>query len=178
VVTRTAQDRDLRLQGHYAGFATRALAFVFDVVAVVISYDVLVRAAEFLVSTMTGTTFLITKYPVASWLVMIVWIAVYAISPVASGGRTLGMAIAGLRVVRSDGSPARNREATLRLLALPLCFLTLGVGFLLIVIRRDRRSLNDLIGGTAVVYGWDAHAARLRLLAQNAMEGDQDLVES
>jgi hypothetical protein len=39
----TAPDRDLRLQGHYAGLATRTTAFVFDVFAIVISYVVLVR---------------------------------------------------------------------------------------------------------------------------------------
>jgi uncharacterized RDD family membrane protein YckC len=91
---------------------------------------------------------------------------------VAAGGRTFGMAVAGLRVVRPDGSPVGGREALVRVLALPLSFLTLGIGFLLIVFRHDRRALQDLIGGTAVVYGWDARAARLRFLVRGSSEGD------
>ena len=32
--------------------------------------------------------------------------------------------------------------------------------------QRDRRALNDFIAGTAVVYDWDARAARLRWIAR------------
>jgi hypothetical protein len=45
-------------------------------------------------------------------------------------------------------------------------FLTLGIGFLGIVYQRERRALNDFIAGTAVVYDWDARAARLRWIAR------------
>ena len=62
-----------------------------------------------------------------------IWALFYCIYPVAATGRTLGMAIAGLRVVRSDGGPVSWHGAVVRVLALPLSFLTLGVGFLLIV---------------------------------------------
>jgi uncharacterized RDD family membrane protein YckC len=62
--------------------------------------------------------------------------------------------------------PVGNREAVVRLLALPLSFLTLGIGFLLILFRRDGRALHDLVGRTSVVYGWDARAARLRFLVR------------
>jgi hypothetical protein len=34
------------------------------------------------------------------------------------------------------------------------------------VYQRDRRALNDYIAGTAVVYDWDARAARLRWIAR------------
>jgi uncharacterized RDD family membrane protein YckC len=78
--------------------------------------------------------------------------------------------VAGLRVVRANGSPVRGHQAVLRVLALPLSFVTLGIGFLLIVLRRDHRALQDLVGGTAVVYGWDARAARLRFLARGATD--------
>jgi len=35
-------------------------------------------------------------------------------------------------------------------------------------VQRERRALHDLIAGTAVVYAWDARAARLRFLARQA----------
>jgi uncharacterized RDD family membrane protein YckC len=53
-----------------------------------------------------------------------------------------------------------------RTLAFPLSFLLLGLGFAGILLGRDRRALHDSIAGTAVVYAWDARAARLRFLAR------------
>jgi hypothetical protein len=55
-----------------------------------------------------------------------------------------------------------------RSLTFPLGFLTLGLGFLGILVQREHRALYDLIAGTAVVYAWDARAARLRFLARQA----------
>ena len=56
----------------------------------------------------------------------------------------------------------------MRSLTFPLGFLTLGLGFLGILVQREHRALYDLIAGTAVVYAWDAQAARLRFLARQA----------
>ena len=92
------------------------------------------------------------------------WAFVYFAYPLAASGRTLGMAIVGVRAVRADGSDINGTHAVVRVLALPLSFLLFGLGFLLIVLRRDRRALHDLIASTAVVYAWDARAARLRFL--------------
>jgi uncharacterized RDD family membrane protein YckC len=159
-------ERDVGLQGHYAGIATRSAAFVIDLVAIIITYDVLASAIEFVVSRLRGQAWQISDLPVVFGLFLGLWALLYCSYPVAAGGRTLGMAIAGLRVVRSDGRRVGWRGALLRVLALPLSFLTLGIGFLLILIRPDRRALQDLIGGTAVVYAWDARTARLRFLAR------------
>ena len=60
----------------------------------------------------------------------------------------------------------RPRQAILRTLGLAVTLLTLGIGFLGIVYQRERRALDDFIAGTAVVYDWDARAARLRFLAK------------
>jgi uncharacterized RDD family membrane protein YckC len=165
-----APDRDVGLQGRPAGIFTRFVAFVIDLLAIAFVYVVFVRAAEFLVTTLSGKPWQISDVPVASWLVLILWAIFYCVYPVAAGGRTMGMAVTGLRVVRPDGSAVGGREAFVRLLALPLSFLTFGIGFLLILRRHDSRALQDLIGGTAVVYGWDARAARLRFLASGESE--------
>jgi uncharacterized RDD family membrane protein YckC len=52
--------------------------------------------------------------------------------------------------------------------AVTVSFLLFGLGFVGIVVQRERRALYDLIAGTAVVYAWDARAARLRFLAREA----------
>lgn len=45
---------------------------------------------------------------------------------------------------------------------------TFGMALLGILVQREHRALHDLIAGTAVVYAWDARAARLRWLARQA----------
>ena len=58
-----------------------------------------------------------------------------------------------------------------RTLAFPLSFLLLGLGLTGILFQRDRRALHDVIAGTAVVYAWDARAARLRFLDRRLPSG-------
>jgi hypothetical protein len=77
------------------------------------------------------------------------------------------MAILGLQVVNVEGGPITSRQAVRRTIGLWLTLLTLGIGFLGIVFQRERRALDDFIAGTAVVYDWDARAARLRWIARN-----------
>ena len=83
-----------------------------------------------------------------------------------ASGRTAGMALFGVRVVQDDGTDARGRRAVVRTLALPLSFLFLGLGFVGILLGGQRRALHGVIAGTAVIYSWDARAARLRYLSR------------
>jgi uncharacterized RDD family membrane protein YckC len=165
-----APERDISLQGHHAGICTRFVGFVFDLIAVLVLYALFTRVVEILVSTLRGSPWETSEVPILSWALLIAWGIFFCAYPVAAGGRTFGMAVAGLRVVRPDGTPVNGRQAVVRVLALPLSFLTLGIGFLLILFRRDGRALQDLIGGTSVVYAWDARAARLRFLARSAAD--------
>jgi uncharacterized RDD family membrane protein YckC len=162
---RVRPNRDLSLQGHYAGLATRLAAFTIDLAVVLVLFNLLGSTVQYLVSTLSGSTWEISDLRFGGGLSLGILAFLYCTYPVAAGGRTLGMAVAGLRVVRPDGSPVGWTQAVIRILALPLSFLTLGFGFLLIVLRQDHRALQDLIGGTAVVYAWDARAARWRFLA-------------
>jgi uncharacterized RDD family membrane protein YckC len=86
----------------------------------------------------------------------------------AASGKTFGMAVLGIRMVRTDGAASEPWRAALRALVFPLSFLVFGLGFLGILAQREHRALHDLIAGTAVVYAWDARAARLRFLAREA----------
>lgn len=81
------------------------------------------------------------------------------------------MAVLGVRVVRADGTPLEPRQGVVRALVFPLSFLFCGLGFLGIIVQREHRALHDLIAGTAVIYSWDARAARLRFLAREAEVG-------
>jgi uncharacterized RDD family membrane protein YckC len=160
-------DRDLNLQGHYAGIATRLAAFAIDLVTILVLFDVLGSVVQYVVSTFSGSTWKVSNLPLGGGLFLGILAFLYCTYPVAAGGRTFGMAVAGLRVVKPDGSRVGWSQAVIRILALPLSFLTLGFGFVLILLRQDHRALQDLIGGTVVVYAWDARAARWRFLAES-----------
>ena len=52
------------------------------------------------------------------------------------------------------------------MLALSLSFLFVGPGFVGILLCDQCRVLHDVIAGTAVIYSWDARAARLRFVSR------------
>jgi uncharacterized RDD family membrane protein YckC len=153
-------------QGHYAGGVSRLLAFAADVGASWGIFTVVAAAIAFAIQLITGRTYHLAKYQLVSVSLLVVWEFVYFAYQWSLGGRTIGMAVLGIRVVRTDGTPIGVREAVVRTLTLPLSFLFLGVGFVGILVSRDRHALHDRFAGTAVVYSWDARAARLRWLAR------------
>jgi len=95
-----------------------------------------------------------------------VWAFIYFAYCWGASGRTAGMALFGVPVVRDDGSDASGRRAVVRTLAFPLSFLFLGLGFAGILLGDRRRALHDVIAGTAVIYSWEARAAWLRFLSR------------
>jgi uncharacterized RDD family membrane protein YckC len=154
-------------QGNYAGAVSRLVAFVADVAIAWGLYllgGVLIDVAVRVVS---GHSFSLTNERSATSVVWLVWTFLYFSYQWAVSGKTLGMAIFGLQVVTKQGGPISNRQAFMRTIGLGLCLLTLGIAFLGIIYQRERRALNDFMAGTAVVYDWDARAARLRWMARH-----------
>jgi uncharacterized RDD family membrane protein YckC len=153
-------------QGHYAGGVTRLVAFAADVGAAWGLFTLGAAAISFAVQLVTGHHPNIKSYQLATLLIAIAWLFLYFAYQWALSGRTIGMALLGIRVVGADGAPIGVKQAVLRTLTLPLSFLFFGLGFLGILADRNRRALHDHLAGTAVVYSWDARAARLRWLAK------------
>ncbi len=67
------------------------------------------------------------------------------------GGQTLGMRAWRLRVVRRDGSPLSWGDALKRHLAALLSCLTLGLGFLWILVDPDRLAWHDRLSATKLI---------------------------
>jgi uncharacterized RDD family membrane protein YckC len=153
-------------QGHYAGAVSRLVAFAADVGASWGLFTLGAAALSFSIQLVSGTKFSLTNYQIASLVAAVVWEFIYFAYQWSLSGKTIGMAVLGIRVVRTDGSPIGPRQAVIRTLTLPLSFLLLGLGFLGILTNRNRHALHDRLAGTAVVYSWDARAARLRWLAK------------
>lgn len=157
-------------QGHYAGGVTRLLAFAADIGISWGLFTLGAAALTFFVQLVTGQTFKLTQHQGVSAVALAVWYFVYFAYQWALGGRTIGMAILGIQVVTTAGHPIGVKKAVVRTLALPLSFLLFGLGLVGILLNRDRHALHDRLAGTAVVYSWDARAARLRWLARRPGE--------
>jgi uncharacterized RDD family membrane protein YckC len=158
--------------GHYAGPFSRLAAYALDAVLVSALYSVVTAAVvwilELIVSRNVDASDLGTA---ASATLLTLWSFLYFAVPWAISGRTPGMLVLGLRVVRRDGSPLDPGHAFLRALVLPLSFIPLGLGLIGVLVGREHRALHDVLARTTVVYAWDAQRARLRGLARARASG-------
>jgi len=155
------------LHGHYAGGASRLAAWIIDLAAASGAFTVALAVVSYGVSVITGQS---VSYSRSNWIVAtiyVLWLFVYFAYPWALSGKSLGMAVIGIRVVAKDGTHAGWKRAVVRTLALPLSFI-LFLGLVPILLQKQNRALHDFIAGTAVVYAWDARAARIRFLAREA----------
>ena len=76
---------------------------------------------------------------------------VYYTGAIAIWSTTLGKRPFGLYVVRTDGSRLSAARALARYLAYFLSAFTLGIGFILVGLRQDKRGLHDLVCDTVVI---------------------------
>ncbi|HJZ01722.1 MAG TPA: RDD family protein [Streptosporangiaceae bacterium] len=154
------------LRGDYAGFASRFIAFVFDSAISIGIFMLVLSAASYAASVLTGSSIHWNRGDLWVVLAFFGWEFFYYAYFWTASGKTPGMTLLGVQVVGQDGSNVGTRRGLVRTLAFPLSFLLLGLGFAGILLGRDRRALHDSIAGTEVVYAWDARAARLRFLAR------------
>jgi uncharacterized RDD family membrane protein YckC len=167
----TATERAVQVQGRAAGSVSRFLAFLIDQFAIGVLFGIVTLLFQTAIRVVIDASFTIDDARVPIVVLYALWAFFYTAVSLAAAGRTIGKAILGLMVKRANGTMLGGRRATIRTLVFPLSFLLLGIGFLIGLVRRDRRELHDLIAGTSVVYAWDAQAARMRA---DALE--QDLV--
>ena len=158
-------------QGHYAGSVSRFLAFVLDAVVSTGLFALGLAATSLVVQVVTGHSVSWSRTNIVVAIIFVAWEFFYFGYSWAASGKTFGMYVLGIRVVRADGATAEPWRGILRALVFPLSFLLLGLGFAGILVQREHQALHDLIAGTAVIYAWDARAARLRFLARESEAG-------
>ena len=78
---------------------------------------------------------------------------VYTIGFWTASGATPGKMVFGLTILTEDGEAVGIEKAVLRYIGYWVNVLTLGIGFLMIAFRKDKRGLHDLIAGTVVQKG-------------------------
>jgi uncharacterized RDD family membrane protein YckC len=155
------------LVGHYAGAVSRFLSYPIDVIVSGALFAVGSAAVTVVVNYLFDTNFADNDGP--GWAIALaVWEFVYFWYSWALAGKTPGMAMLGILVVKRDGTDLSWIRAFIRALVFPISFMFFGLGFIGLIIGRERRALHDVAAGSVVVYAWDARAARLRLLARSS----------
>lgn len=173
-------DYSLNLRGHYAGFVTRMLAFVLDVLIIVVSVFVTIAVID-LVLSFLGIQQLIQSIPLfanqevpapratlvslaTAFLVNVLVFDTYQIFFWMVIGKTPGKALVGLRVVSQSGDKLKLRQAIIRVLGYFISGIVFFLGFLNVLIDEDRRAWHDKLARTYVLYEWDARVGRRMLV--------------
>jgi uncharacterized RDD family membrane protein YckC len=141
-------------QGRYAGAVSRFAAYAIDLAVSSGAFWVALEGISFGVQVVTGHGVSWNRSSGVVAGIFVVWQFLYFGYSWAAAGRTVGMGVLGVRVVRADGAVLEPRRAAVRALVFPLSFLLCGLGLLGILLGRENRALHDLIAGTAVIYSW------------------------
>jgi uncharacterized RDD family membrane protein YckC len=136
---------------HYAGFVTRAIAFVIDAAIVNAAAIIFAGAVALGLSVLPGTHDLHGLGIVLASAAYIVWCVVYWASFWTTTGQTPGDRVMHLRVERLDGSGLHAFTAVVRVGATALAALPLLAGFVPIFFTPRRRGFQDWVAGTVVV---------------------------
>jgi uncharacterized RDD family membrane protein YckC len=158
--------RDINQQGAFAGPVTRAVAYAIDGATLAGVFSLASAAVVWMLGVFVGHTVDVTDGNLLVMILFWIWAFLYFWLPWATSGKTFGMALAGIRVVRGDGTALPPGRAAIRTLVLPISFVVFGLGLVGIVVGKRHRAWHDMAADSVVVYAWDAKAARLRFLAK------------
>ena len=131
-----------------AGIVSRLSALVLDLVAVVLIDIVLVAGVAVIRALFTQDVQVEVPPPPLGSIVAALVLAAYMVHGWTLSGRTLGMILLGLRVVRDDGADLKLPRAMAR----ALVYFIFPPGILWAAVSSKNASLQDLIVDTAVVY--------------------------
>jgi uncharacterized RDD family membrane protein YckC len=155
-------ERAGHVTGRFAGPGTRLVEFIIDITLIVSLFGVTANVLLFCARVILGVDVSTTNTDNIWWLIAYLgWAFTYFFVSLAITGRTIGKWLVGVRVVQRDGTPLRTGSACLRVLALPVALLSLGIGLIGIVIGKERRALQDVVARSVVVYDWGDRPAEM-----------------
>jgi len=151
-------------QGQYAGFITRLVALVIDILvinAVTASVSLAARLifqffglGQYLPQEFAGYLILVVAALVAVFTLIFAFF--YAIFFWRISGQTLGKALMGIRVVSTDGQFITFRRGVVRFLGYWVSTLVFFIGFLWALADDRRQTWHDKFAKTYVIYAWEA----------------------
>ncbi len=185
------------MRGQYAGFVSRFIAYAIDLAIVVVAQFTILFGIQVALS-LFGLTNIVDQAfssadattiwgTVLRWVVLFVgglaFFGVYLVFCWSVFDKTIGQALLGLLVVRTDGGHITLWVAVKRAIGYYISFVALLVGYLWVLIDDRRQGWHDKLAGTLVIYDWDARLGRrlLQIEAQQATQldetGDQQITD-
>lgn len=144
------------LQGRTAGFVTRLLAYVVDLVIVVAILS-LGGWLAVLVDTVFDRMGLEPNVDASTiYVFLIPWIiGLYFVMFWSLTGRTIGKWFMGLKVIGPNGQPPTLWHSIIRLVGYGLSAIAFWVGYVWIIIDDERQAWHDHMAKTWVVYDYE-----------------------
>lgn len=165
-----------RLPLKQAGFVSRAVALILDILFVTMGSIVFAALASLILNffgfnaesltTDDPTTFLgmIQVIIVAmSSLAVLLFVPGYFVIFWVLVGATPGKQILGLRIIRTDTSPLGWSRAVLRYIGYFISAIVFFLGYLWVFVDDRRMAWHDKLADTFVVYSWDVAQAEATL---------------
>lgn len=122
------------------------LATLLFVVALLIGLRVLVQGVP-----AQGEHALGGPWQLPTFIIMVLVVCHFFVYFWVKSGQTLAMQTWRIKVVQPDGELIRYRQAYLRFLAACLSMACLGLGYLWILIDREKKSWHDRLSGTELI---------------------------
>ncbi len=164
------------LLGQYAGFVSRAVGFVLDLLIVigiiwVVNFAITLPLQYFLNFNVNQcnvvlTTSLVQLVDRGVWTCVAVIFTQAMLSLLAGpayfillwsmGGQTVGQYVAGVRVVRLNGRKMNFKASLVRYLGYFVSFFAFGLGYFWVLWDDRRQGFQDKLAKTVVVYAWSA----------------------
>jgi uncharacterized RDD family membrane protein YckC len=135
----------------YAGFVTRAIAFVVDAAIVNAAAIIFAGAVALGLSVLPGSHDLRGLGVVLAGAAFVLWCVVYWSAFWSTTGQTPGDRVMRVRVQRVDGGRLHVGMAVVRVVATFLAALPLLAGFIPILLTARRRGFQDWVARTVVV---------------------------
>jgi uncharacterized RDD family membrane protein YckC len=177
------------LKGYYAGFISRAAAFLCDVAIISIIITLTSWISYVTLSTFTTGSFFgisaedipmlepvmsLFMRPGTAGLVILLFIISYHTLFWFFAGQTPGKALLGLRVVTMEGKRVSILRGILRYFAYYLSAIPILLGFWWILVDDQRQGWHDKIARTVVIYTWAARPDE-RFMSQEISTMNSDL---
>ena len=132
----------------YAGFWIRTIAFVVDLVLVLIVASILGASIALVGLTVVGEDIALSIAAALGAFASLV----YFVGGWVGWGRTAGMAVTDLHLVRAaDGGPVYLGRAMLRYAILPVSFAILLLGVIFVAFDAQKQGWHDRVAGTLVI---------------------------
>jgi uncharacterized RDD family membrane protein YckC len=154
------------LAGYPAGFVSRFVAFVIDVMILLFAYTIgsaaitgtlnLFGLMDLVQQFMASGTILAQAAIVLVGLASFLLVAGYGILSWYLTGETIGHALVGVEVVDMAGGRVSLTRAIRRMIGVYVAAIPFFLGFIWVLFSKDRRGWHDMIGGTYMVHDWPA----------------------